>query len=345
MTDLELRHFNARREFTALKWQELIDNVDLERANKMDTADVFESAAAYVTGSMARDEATAGSDLDLFIIQELPTADGSWLAPLTGPEQAHFLSAVDNCRRRADFRPFSQKGRYVSAHSFRTAVQEIGNAEDDFSNRFTARMLLLLNSRPLINEEGYDLARDLVIDTYWRQEPNPETPFFPVFLVNDIKRWWSVVLLNFEFHNPPVRASDVEEESTKRRAQRRVNNLKLRYARLLAAWTPIIEILGASNDDGLPRSGLKPILNRTPVERLKSIRTLGGHIAPIATDILEQYDEYLGLMDATKEKLMERVLADDWSTVKSNAYGFGRAVASLLEAVGEGKPLYRYVQI
>lgn len=341
---IELPHFRNRQRHTALMWEELERNVQIEKAKAPE--DIFDRGCAYVTGSLARDEATMTSDLDLFIVDSLPLGGESWASPMTRPEEAHFLSAVDTCRRRTGFRPFSQRGRFVSTHSFMLMVQAIGNAEDDFTNRFTARMLMLLNSRPLINEQGYNDAREMIMDFYWRQQPDRHAPFLPVFLLNDIRRWWSIVLLNFEFHNPPATLAQTGENDRQRRAQRRVNNLKLRHARVMAAWTPIIGILVASEDRGITRSQLMPILNDTPVDRLLRLLDLDISIAEKAEDVLVRYDRYLAFMDCSKEELFSKVMEDNWSDeVKPEAYEFGDSIAALLQEAGRGKLLYRYVQV
>lgn len=338
--------YEARARFTQRKWVELSSNIELEIAKHHEIEQVFALACCYVTGSMARNEALDGSDLDLFIVDELPDDDFGWKPRLTYPEQAHVLSAVDEARRRTDFRAFSQSGRFVAAHSFKVMVQEIGNAEDDFSNRFTARMLLLMNSRPLVNHKSYVAARERVLDSYWRQEPDVTKPFFPVFLINDIKRWWDIVLLNFEFHNPPAAASDNSDVGERLRSNRRINNLKLRYARLLAAWTPILGLLYISGEAGIARREVLPIFDETPMGRLQLLAAAHGRVAEVASDVIRQYDDYLTFMDCSKDELARKVLRDDWSTViKARSYHFGSTVAELLRNVGEGKPLSRYVQI
>jgi hypothetical protein len=57
-------------------------------------------------------------------------------------------------------------------------VEEIGAVGDDYSNRFTARVLLLINSRPLVNGDQYQLAREEVLHAYWRRAESPDKEFF-----------------------------------------------------------------------------------------------------------------------------------------------------------------------
>jgi hypothetical protein len=224
--------------------------------------------------------------------------------------------------------------------------RQIGGPDDDSSNRLTARMLLLLNSQPLVNSTQYSAARAEMLDRYWRQETDPEKPYLPVYLINDIRRWWHVLGLNFEFKSAPATTATTSEERRKLRAIRRVNNLKLRYARLLAAYTPILGCLATSSIQGITRSGIKQVLNDTPTVRLENIREgWPGRASELVDEILSAYDEYLVFMDRSEDTLQEAVLVPEWRAIKQRAYDFGDRMWDLMTIVGEGKKLFRYVII
>lgn len=341
-------NYAARQRYTELAWDRLTAAVESFQSEMKPFEHVFQHGCCYVTGSIARDEANEYSDLDLFIMDSLP--DGNIEYPgmtprLNSLEQSHLLSTIDHARHKVGFRKFSQGGRFLTCHAFDKMIDAIGNAEDDFSNRFTARMLLLLNSRPLVNSEAYHRARDLVIARYWRQEPDPEVPFYPVFLLNDIRRWWGIVLLNFEYNNPPAASGDESPEGRNRRAKRRVNNLKLRYARLLASYTPILGMLAYAEEGGIRRSRINAILDATPLQRLDLIRqNVSGEASDLIHEMIEMYDDYLGYMTGPEDELHEKVLENNWSReTKQRAYAFGDKVARLMHVIGDGGALYRYV--
>lgn len=342
-------NFAERRRFTEVAWDRLLTAVESFQAElEEEFKHVFTIGCSYATGSMARDEANKHSDLDLFIMDCVPALSAiSGSRRLDSVEQAHLLSTIDRARQQVGFRRFSQGGRFLTCHAFDKMVDAIGNAEDDASNRFTARMLLMLNSRPIVNAPAYHTAREEVLARYWRQEPDPETPFYPVFLLNDIRRWWGVVLLNFEYNNPPAVRDDESDGARTRRAKRRINNLKLRYARLLASYTPILGILAFAEEGGVRRSRIGPILEATPLERLDQIRqTTSGEEQQLATEMIKMYDDYLSYMSGSEEELQEKVLAADWSReTKQLAYAFGDKVARLMHLLGEGGALYRYVRV
>lgn len=337
----------ARRHFTAVAWDKLVVAVESFQAELEPFKQVFEFGCSYVTGSVARDEANEYSDLDLFIMDSFavdPSTADDRPRRLNSLEQAHLLSTIDQARQKVKFKEFSQGGRFLTCHAFDRMVGAIGNAEDDFTNRFTARMLLLLNSKPLVNSPAYHNAKEVVLDRYWRQQSDAEVPFYPVFLLNDIRRWWGIVLLNFEYHNPPSLTGDDSPEQLTQRAKRRLNNLKLRYARLLASYTPILGILASAEEGGIRRSRLNVILDATPLERLDTLRSqVHGESLLVTTKLIQMYDAYLKFMIGNEAELYEKVLAGDWRETKALAYEFGDMVAQLIRLIGEGNAIYRYV--
>ena len=74
----------------------------------------------------------------------------------------------------------------------------LGSPEDDGLNAFTARMLLLLESRPVYNAERYRRILKAVIGFYYRDFSDHSEHFRPTFLINDILRFWRTLTLNYE---------------------------------------------------------------------------------------------------------------------------------------------------
>src|SRR5438132_1280368 len=70
--------------------------------------------------------------------------------------------------RELRFPEFSGDGEYLVHYTIDQLVKTTGKPEDDLSNTFTARLLLLLESRPLIEPFIYWQAIDAVIEKYWR---------------------------------------------------------------------------------------------------------------------------------------------------------------------------------
>lgn len=323
---------SQRWEISAKKWTGLKASLESARAG-----DRWPWACVYVTGSLARHEAFELSDLDLFIIN-MRRGQPKRI------EEASLVTALDHARAEAGFEPFSRGGHYLEPHSFRDMQRDAGGPEDDVTNRFTARMLLLLNSMCLLNMAGYDRARSDILRLYWRDCPDENRPYVPLFLLNDIRRHWLTMCLNFEQKTPPQRVGMYDSRSD---GKRRVGNLKLRATRLLDCYTPILGLLHVSDTNGVTRVDAMRVFNETPLERLRDIAAdSSGEASELAIHIIEFYSAYLALMRQT-EDVLQLQFGDDsvWSEAKSRATVIGDDVARLMEVIGSGKKLYRVVVV
>lgn len=336
LPEIDLPAELARREaLTASKWKALRQALAIFLPEGDER---WRRVCVYVTGSMARDEACEYSDLDLFVMHEVGDSASTGL---TAVEYSQLISALDQVRKTADFRAFSRGGQFLVPHSFREMVAHVGHPDDDAQNWFTARMLLLINSTSFLSNSVYESAWETVLDHYWRRAKSPDDLFFPIYLTNDIRRWWSGLCLNFEHDNPPSHTEDTV------RAKRRVANLKLRYARLFAVYTPLVGLLSAATDTGISRDEARVVLRRTPIARLRHLSESRSDedIRDQIHSLLARYSSYLEFMDATEEELLSRVLGSDWRDVKHESYKFGDEVHALLRSIGEGKALYRYIMV
>ena len=310
-------------------------------------ADITERACVYVTGSLARDEAGKGSDIDLFIVDQITDSPR---AKLTAVEYARLVSALDELRANARFRPFSRGGFFLKVHSFDAMVAKIGDPDDDAQNAFTARMLLLINSRSLINQAAYDDMRRRALDAYWLTAGPERTSIvidaaelrFPVMLINDLLRWWGVVALNFE----RTHRFDFFQGRLKPMEQRRVANLKLRYARMLAVYSVLMAISARSTEDGISRHDTEAILDMTPLERLLDLGSQRPDLARQIESLIHQYADYLAFMSGTEDALHAKVAEDDaWKPIKARAYTFHRDFSLLYYEIGKGKLIFDYCTI
>ena len=96
------------------------------------------------------------------------------------------------------FPDFSNDGEYLEVHYIDDILNNLGGPRDDFQNHFTARLLLLLESRPLYNESFYENVMKKIIYSYYRDYHDHEDSFSPIFLINDIIRFWRTLCLNYE---------------------------------------------------------------------------------------------------------------------------------------------------
>lgn len=159
-------------------------------------------ACVYATGSFARGEAGLHSDLDLFIVGKVEMADGKVVAGKRN-EPKRLLGRLDEICIKAELieltkqmniPPFSGDGEYLKHYSVEELTKSLGSPEDDAANTFTARLLLLLESIPLVGDEVYSEAIDDVIAEYWGDFADHSKNFMPAFLANDILRLWRTFL-------------------------------------------------------------------------------------------------------------------------------------------------------
>jgi predicted nucleotidyltransferase len=184
-------------------------------------------ATVYATGSYGRGEASEFSDLDVFILADTDAKRQPKLEPLNLIRvQAALIDAL-----AAERLPeFSDQGAYLQLHSMTEMIEKLGSRDDDYENLFTARMLLLLESRPLLGTPMYDRALGLVIDEYWRDYEQNAERFLPIYLTNDLIRYWKVLCLNYE----------AKTRNTENPNKRRLTNYKLKHSRLLTCYSALL---------------------------------------------------------------------------------------------------------
>src|SRR5207248_5891235 len=138
------------------------------------------------TGSFARGEASAHSDLDLFIVGRGSLFRGKIRRALKRLDETCIKADLIRETRVLGIPEFSGDGEYLTHYTVAELIRALGTPADDANNTFTARLLLLLESRPLIGEGVYQEAIQQTIDAYWRDFPDHEADFTPAFLANDI---------------------------------------------------------------------------------------------------------------------------------------------------------------
>ncbi|MEE9383633.1 MAG: nucleotidyltransferase domain-containing protein, partial [Nannocystaceae bacterium] len=145
----------------------------------------------YATGSCGRGEMGKGSDLDAYVVSD--AAD-------LGKDCKVLQEAIKRANTAANLPPLDGDGKHIKAIAASELIDRLGAPEDDTSEDgvFTKRMLLLLESRVILGEPAYDQVIEKVIKAYWKNEELHRANYQPFVLVNDIVRWWRIVLLNHE---------------------------------------------------------------------------------------------------------------------------------------------------
>jgi len=293
-------------------------------------------ACVYATGSLGRGEMSQRSDLDIFILRDRNVA-----APLSNLDEICLKARLVEIARQQRYDDFSQDGKYLKAHDVKEdLIGKLGTSEDDSTNVFTARMLLLLESRPILGADIYKRAIDSVISLYWRDYAQNSTSFLPVFLMNDILRFWKTLCLNYE------ERTGTEKQS--KPGKRRLHNYKLKHSRLLTCYSGIIYLQAVLLRDGgtVSPPAVMEMVSSSPTERLEYVADTTPALAPAVQKILDGYAQFLTTCDAEKSELEESFAQPDFKKSRfAEAKQFGDDVFGLLRLMAEPTEMLRYLVI
>ncbi|MCA1546646.1 nucleotidyltransferase domain-containing protein [Bradyrhizobium sp. BRP19] len=112
----------------------------------------FEHLTIYAAGSYGRLEASKYSDIDLFFVLAKPR---SYFDEIRVPE-IRLLSEIVEIGYDMDFPKFSNDGHFLKLLFLDDILENLGSPADDYHNHFTARMLLLLESKPIYGVNIYN---------------------------------------------------------------------------------------------------------------------------------------------------------------------------------------------
>lgn len=306
-------------------------------------------ACVYATGSFGRWEASEHSDLDLFIAgmsEKVPRPDGT--GDDFGP--ANILNHLDEICVQAEliqrsrslgFPEFSGDGRYLDHHSIYEFTNALGTEKDDVANTFTARLLLLLESKPLVEDGIYDEIVRAVIDSYWRDYPDHKATFMPAFLANDILRIWRTFCVNYE--------ARTKREPEDKKASGKLKNYKLKHSRMLTCYSALLYLLAVYNSKkSVSPSDAVAMTKLTPTGRLEWLQNNDAPKEARSTlvKLLGHYDRFLETTNFKEEdliqKFMDKELREKYATA---AHEFGDSMFEALEIIGSRSSFHRLLVV
>lgn len=328
---------------------------DFSTALRKELSDAYYSEALgdhtciYATGSGGRLEMHDGSDLDVFLVR----FDGEGSRRQAALLQSAVVRAMDSCH----FPPPSQDGRFLALHSGNEFIDLLGTPEDDEQNKLTARMLLLLESRPLKDSEKvYDHLVEQVLGEYWRQSPKRPDDFIPRVLTNDIIRYWRILLLNHESNlRQKSKKRDrknltADEKAFEDTIERRRSSYKLRFARCVTCFASLSYLLALVKYEKPPVliESVRKMVGLTPLERLDAVAAMSGD-ATIRANVASLRSLYTAFLEdsATSPDEMGKRLADEtwWQDHSDSADDFVQGVFDLVMGLQKDNPLFRYVVV
>lgn len=293
------------------------------------------SLCLYATGSFGRLEAGKHSDLDLLFFHPGTEANDQ----ISHIEKTLVDAELIKVCRDLSLPDFDGDGRFLGVHYLSDVKNLLGGPDDDYHNHFTARMLLLLESRWIYNEEQYDSIVQSIISSYFRDYDNHDQTFSPRFLVNDIMRFWKTLCLNYEHkRNRP-------EDFSKNKNH--LANLKLKFSRLLTCFSTIAVL--STNLGVISPADLFELVHHSPLHRLQlavkeelpNFTAASSHLS----SAIELYAWFLSLTDRPKADMVE------WISYKQNreqafqkGREFGDEIFELLTSIAD-KNVIRYLVV
>jgi predicted nucleotidyltransferase len=233
----------------------------------------LENICVYACGSLARDELVENSDLDLFFINNSED-------DISKLNTYNFFSELHKVQKEFSFKDPS-KGGHFWVFTSKKNLLDIGSQMEDCNNSLTARLLLLLESKPIFNEKLYNSVVEEVVKKYFVDYEGHEQDFIPMFLINDIFRYWYTLTLNYEFRRDK---NDTQNDKCWKR-------LKLKYARLLTCFSFIACLF----EQNITPGKVSAIIKKSPMERLDYLANKNKNISKIVSDIKNGYDWFISL--------------------------------------------------
>jgi hypothetical protein len=304
------------------------------------------NACVYATGSFGRREASPYSDLDLFIASLSHENDGVDRSHLSKLKEILLKAELIRASKELDFPEFSQDGRFLQHHTAKRLIQSTGNQFDDAENTFTARLLLLLESRPLVASEVHARIIDDVIERYWREFPDHYDRFMPAYLANDILRYWRTLCLNYE---ASTSEGITRNPSARDRAKRKIKNYKLKHSRMLTCYSAVLYLLFVyGKNNTVTVSDAQQMVGLTPTERIEFVANDLNDAEPaeLVVAFVEKYERFLEVSGVSEEELIGRFSDDkEAHTLRDEQSEFGDLAYRILYSIGHDNRLYRRLVI
>lgn len=200
-------------------------------------------------GSMGRMEAAPGvSDADLIIVLSDNIAPES-------EEAKRVHESVWKLLEPLNLEKPKPTGVFATPTTQQQLISNIGKANEGYEV-FSKRLLLLLETQPLYQDENYTRLINSIVDRYADKYVKNDSKKEWTLLLNDLIRYFRSLAVNYQW--------DFDNQVEKWA----IRNIKLRHSRLVM-YTGLLMLLGeASKERNDKVSWLQNQLKRTPLERI-----------------------------------------------------------------------------
>jgi predicted nucleotidyltransferase len=251
-----------------------------------------EDTSVVVFGSLARDEATSKSDVDWTLL-----VDG-----MADPQHLNVAHEISGRLAKIQAKPPGREGTFGNLAFSHEILHWIGG-EDDSNANTTRRMLLLLESQPVGRAEAWNRVLNNVLSRYLTEDrglwEKSKDRGVPLFLLNDIARYWRIVVVDFAYKQRTRANRGYALRSIKLGLSR-----KLIYASgLLACFSCHFDFpdehwgtLSTSRNPQLLIEHLRAIFRKTPLEVLATMLVRYDSLLEPVKRLFDAYDLFVGLM-------------------------------------------------
>ncbi|MEZ9764511.1 nucleotidyltransferase domain-containing protein [Vibrio splendidus] len=204
--------------------------------------------AVVVTGSFGRNEASAASDMDWFVVANNPLDDET----ATKVEKAVTDIVNEHVQKNV-----GDTGTFGGVVTKNELLVNFGGDEDT-NQKFTRRMLYLLESKWLFNENFYKELKVEILSRYIKVGV-PDSGLNR-FILNDVIRYYRTICTDYEFK--------VYENDKKWG----VRKIKLRFSRKLLYFSGLITVASTGcMSRSLKLEKTEQLLSLSPIERIQYI--------------------------------------------------------------------------
>jgi hypothetical protein len=330
-----IAEFEAR---VGAKWLNIGEACDLSCRTRSELAKSLvgvdsEDTSIIVSGSLARNEFTSGSDIDWSLL-----VDG--FADANHQKVCEMIAPIIKERAGKDPGREGTFGKLVFSHEL---VHQIGG-EDDTNGNTTRRLLLLLESTAVGRPDAHRRVITNVLQRYIFEDDgfvNGSGKYHvPRFLLNDFARYWRTMAVDFAYKRRSRAGSGAA-----------IRNLKLRMSRKLLYASGLLSCFGC-HLKLLQRPTLFPCestgythecvaclhesMRRTPLEILAEVFLRFPELDVVGRTVFGAYDEFLGMLASQEirhalDQLPPRPNPDDpvWSRARDVSHRFSDGLLAL----------------
>lgn len=302
----------------------LLERVRAKTAEVLQTD--WDHVAVFAAGSLGRFETGRTSDLDIFFLANQKKLDDQ-VRRISRLEEIQLFAKLIDINSQLALPAFSGDGRYLKVHDLQRIISSTGDANDDSENLFTTRLLLLLESKSIWND---DLRRDAVRDVLgnYFKDGKGKRDFRPLFLLNDILRYWRTLCLNYE-------------RDRIKSARWWKTNLNLKFSRKLTVYSTVLLILTKAAET---QQSFEEYAEMVPLERLAvSLDRLNDSaLLPRFKQFLDDYESFLA---AKSHAELDEPSSADKDAYREKAERFGKFLFDLVMNPRIDETLRRYVVV